>query len=247
MSFIVIIPARFASSRLPGKPLLDIHGKPMLQHVYDRASQSDATAVYVATDDPRIETAALGFGASVCMTQSTHRSGTDRIQEVTEQLGLADDIIVVNVQGDEPLIPPQAINQVAQNLADHPEAGISSLYESIRNKTEIDSPNAVKVVCDRDGYALYFSRATIPYGSSAPANNCLRHIGIYAYRVGTLNQFVNWPAGQLEIQEKLEQLRALYNGIKIHMDIASEKIPPGVDTPRDLEAVRAHLANLSNE
>jgi 3-deoxy-manno-octulosonate cytidylyltransferase (CMP-KDO synthetase) len=214
----------------------------MLQHVYERAIESNASKVYVATDDERIANAAEAFGASVCMTSADHRSGTDRIHEVACTLALSEDDIVVNVQGDEPLLPPAAINQVAHNLELHKEAGISSLYEKIRETSEIDDPHAVKVVCNKEGYALYFSRATIPHGSSAQAKNCLRHIGIYAYRVATLSQFVSWPPGQLEIQEKLEQLRALYNGIKIHMDVAVERVPHGVDTERDLEAVRALLA-----
>jgi 3-deoxy-manno-octulosonate cytidylyltransferase (CMP-KDO synthetase) len=226
---------------LPGKPLLDIAGKPMIQHVYERALQSDAAAVYIATDDERIEAAAGQFGAKVLITDSSHRSGTDRIHEVATRLGLSRDEIVVNVQGDEPLIPPAAINQVAGNLEHRPDAGISSLYEVISDTDEIGNPHAVKVVCDVDGYALYFSRATIPYGSSAQAKNCNRHIGIYAYRVATLQDFVSWPPGQLEVQEKLEQLRALYNGIKIHMAPACEKVPAGIDTERDLLAVRKLL------
>lgn len=241
MSFIVVIPARYGAARLPGKPLLSIDGKPMLQHVYERAQQSEASAVYIATDDARIQTAAEDFGARVFLTDSSHRSGTDRIEEVAVKLKLDDSEIVVNVQGDEPLIPPAAINQVARNIQQHAAAGIASLYEVVGDAGEIDNPHAVKVVCDVDGYALYFSRATIPYGSSVQAKNCFRHIGIYAYRAATLHQFVSWPPGQLEVQEKLEQLRALFNGVKIHMAPACEKVPAGIDTERDLEAVRKIL------
>ncbi len=241
MTFTVVIPARYGATRLPGKPLLDIAGRPMIQHVYEKALQSDAAAVYIATDDERIATAAGEFGAEVLLTDSGHRSGTDRVHEVAARLGLSSEEIVVNVQGDEPLIPPAAINQVAENLDKHPPAGISSLYEVISDTEEIGNPHAVKVVCDVDSYALYFSRATIPYGSSAQAKNCLRHIGIYAYRVAVLQDFVTWPPGQLEVQEKLEQLRALYNGIKIHMAPACEKVPVGIDTERDLLAVRKLL------
>lgn len=176
------------------------------------------------------------------MTSEAHCSGTDRIHEVAQQLKLKDDAIVVNVQGDEPLIPPAAINQVAHNLAVHPTAGISTLCEVIGNQDEITNPNAVKVVFDHIGRALYFSRATIPHGSSTSARNCYRHIGIYAYRVATLNQFVLWPPGALEIQEKLEQLRALYNGTSIHVAVSTERIPPGVDTEHDLQKVRDYLA-----
>jgi 3-deoxy-manno-octulosonate cytidylyltransferase (CMP-KDO synthetase) len=240
-SFNVVIPARIAAHRLPGKVLLDIAGKPMLQHVYEQASASNASSVIIATDDQQVREIAEGFGAKVCMTSSEHRSGTDRIHEVVSQLGLADDEIVVNVQGDEPLIPPSAINQVAANLADHSQAGMSSLCEVISEQEEIENPNSVKVVLDTAGYALYFSRSTIPWQGSASAKNCLRHIGIYAYRVSVLNQFVSWPPSELEVQEKLEQLRALFNGIRIHMELSNDRIPAGVDTEKDLEAVRAYL------
>ena len=244
MSFIVVIPARFGATRLPGKPLLDIAGKPMLQHVFERASESEADGVWIATDDERIRVAAESFGARVCMTSPEHRSGTDRIQEVVAQLGLDDQARVVNVQGDEPLLPPQAINQVARNLENFPAAGISTLCELITRQEELHSPNAVKVVFDAQGYALYFSRAAIPHGSSVQAANAFRHIGIYGYRVATLHQFKAWPPAALEITEKLEQLRALTNGVKIHVEVSQHRIPPGVDTEQDLAAVRAHIARL---
>ncbi len=244
MSFIVVIPARFAATRLPGKPLLDIAGKPMLQHVYERALGSAAQAVWIATDDERIREAALRFTPNVCMTSSAHQSGTDRIQEVAAQLALPQDAIVVNVQGDEPLIPPAAINQVAHNLQLHPSAGIASLYEEIEHDAEFQNPNAVKVLTDLQGYALYFSRSPIPWRNPAlaePALPAKRHIGIYAYRVATLNHFIGWPQAPLEIAERLEQLRAMSHGVRIHMDKAAQRIPAGVDTPEDLEAVRAFL------
>ena len=241
MSFIVVIPARYASQRLPGKPLLNIAGKPMLQHVYERASLSKASAVYIATDDIRIEAAAKSFGANVCMTSSAHQSGTDRIQEVTQQLGLAQSDIVVNVQGDEPLIPPQVIDQVAHNLSDNPAAGISSLCEKMDNDEDIADANAVKVVTDQNDFALYFSRSAIPWQASGSAQNAFRHIGIYAYRVAVLDQFTQWQQSYLEVQEKLEQLRALDHGVKIHVALSDVQIPPGVDTEKDLNAVRAYL------
>lgn len=244
MSFIVVIPARFAATRLPGKPLLDIAGRPMLQHVYERALASAAQAVYIATDDARIQAAALHFTPHVCMTRDTHQSGTDRIQEVAAQLGLAEDAIIVNVQGDEPLIPPSAINQVARNLQNNPQAGIASLYADIDSVEEFQNPNAVKVVTDLQGHALYFSRSPIPWCNPASAVPQLlgkRHIGIYAYRVATLNRYVGWPQVPLEVAERLEQLRAMSHGIRIHLDRAGERIPAGVDTPEDLEAVRAFL------
>lgn len=242
MAFSVVIPARYAASRLPGKPLLDLAGKPMLQHTYERASASAAEAVYIATDDARIRDAAESFGAKVYMTSPQHRSGTDRIQEVTQQLGMSEATIVVNVQADEPLIPPQIIDQVAQNLEQHADVGIATLCEPISSQEQIDDPNVVKVVVDSAQHALYFSRATIPWQASASAQNCFRHVGIYAYRVSILNQFVQWPVAELELSEKLEQLRALHHGVAIHVAVCQERLPAGVDTERDLEAVRAYLA-----
>ena len=241
MSFSVVIPARYGATRLPGKPLLDIAGKPMLQHTFERAMASDAKRVIIATDDVRIQAAAEGFGATVCMTKSSHVSGTDRIQEVSQLLGMAKSELIVNVQSDEPLIPPKVINQVATNLQENSEVGIATLCETITLKEEIADTNCVKVVINSRGHALYFSRATIPWQGSASAKNCLRHIGIYAYRVAVLDQFIEWPVCELEVTEKLEQLRALYNGIGIHVEVTSESIPPGVDSERDIELVSAHL------
>ena len=264
MQFIVVIPARLASTRLPNKPLLDIAGKPMVQWVWERARQSAASRVVVATDDRRVAEAVAAFGGEVCMTKSTHESGTDRIQEVAGQLDLADDQIIVNVQGDEPLIPPKVINQVAQNLAASERAGIATLAKPIRQRDDVFNPNVVKVVVDNTLHALYFSRAPLPwdreawhqstltkpaqnaepalaYAESALANEWARHIGIYAYRVSFLHNFVGWPVGRLERLEKLEQLRALENGVAIHVAESLEEIPPGVDTAEDLERVRALL------
>jgi 3-deoxy-manno-octulosonate cytidylyltransferase (CMP-KDO synthetase) len=260
MSYTVIIPARFASSRLPGKPLMDIAGKPMIQHVWERAKESDASRVVIATEDQRVFDACQKFGADVVMTLASHVSGTDRLQEVVAKLGLADDDIVVNVQGDEPLIPREAIAQVANNLALNTQAGISTLGETITDKITIFNPNAVKAVCDRAGFALYFSRAPMPWcrdewskddlgseqsdsrGELPDTAPFMRHIGIYAYRVGFLHQFVTWPTGMLERVEKLEQLRAMENGVRIHIELACINIPGGVDTEADLNAVRAHLS-----
>ena len=242
MSFKVVIPARYAAQRLPGKPLLDIQGKPMLQHTWERACGSAASEVVIATDDQRILDAALGFGADACMTSDRHRSGTDRIQEVASARAWNNETIVVNVQGDEPLIPPHAIDQVAANLAAHNDAGIATLCERIANPHEIDDPNAVKVVFDKQGYALYFSRSPIPYSATETGHTRYRHVGIYAYRVQVLNDFVSWPPAQLETSEKLEQLRALAEGVRIHVAISSEAMPAGIDTEADLEVVRKHLA-----
>jgi 3-deoxy-manno-octulosonate cytidylyltransferase (CMP-KDO synthetase) len=253
MSFNVIIPARFASTRLPGKPLLDIAGKPMVQHVYERAKQSDAEQVIIATDDERIADVASGFGAQVCMTSSAHESGTDRLQEVVETLGFSQQDIVVNVQGDEPLIPPAVINQVASNLANDQQAAIATLVEKITDTETVFDVNAVKVVMDKNNRALYFSRAPMPWfrdGWQSAVNdaanqplpssvNYYRHIGIYAYRVSFLHQFVTWEASPLELTEKLEQLRAMENGALILAEESIEAIPAGVDTEHDLAKVRA--------
>ncbi|NKI17238.1 3-deoxy-manno-octulosonate cytidylyltransferase [Spongiibacter sp. KMU-166] len=255
MSYTVIIPARYASSRLPGKPLMDIAGKPMIQHVWERAGQSAAQQLVIATEDQRVFDACKGFGAQVCMTRATHESGTDRLQEVVQQLGLPDNAIVVNVQGDEPMIPVAAIEQVAANLAAHPEAGISTLMEEIGDIDTVMNPNVVKVVADETGFALYFSRAPIPYcrdgwqpgnTQGLPADQKYwRHIGIYGYRVGFLNQFVQWPLGKLEGCERLEQLRAMENGVRIHVQESCVAIPGGVDTQADLEKVRQLLGAAS--
>lgn len=241
MTFTVIIPARYASTRLPGKPLLDLAGKPMLQRTYEQALKSDAQDVYIATDDPRIQAAAEGFGAKVLMTLDTHVSGTDRLQEAASLIGLTASDVVVNVQGDEPLIPPAVINQVAANIKNKEDIGIATLCEVITDDVEISDPNAVKVVFDSEGIALYFSRSTLPYNASASARNCYRHIGLYAYRVEILNQFIQWPVAELELSEKLEQLRALYNGVKIHVEVSAQPIPAGVDSQKDLDAVRQYL------
>ncbi|WP_456297162.1 3-deoxy-manno-octulosonate cytidylyltransferase [Vibrio sp. AK197] len=243
MSFTVVIPARYQSSRLPGKPLADICGKPMIQWVYEQAIQAGAEKVVVATDDDRVNAAVQAFGGEVCMTLSSHQSGTERLAEVVKKMAIPDDHIIVNVQGDEPLIPPSNIKQVADNLAGS-QAPMATLAVEIEHADEVFNPNAVKVVTDRDGYALYFSRATIPwdrdgFSSQEPEikTPLLRHVGIYAYRAGFINQYVNWPASTLETIESLEQLRVLWYGERIHVDVAKEAPPAGVDTPEDLAAV----------
>ena len=251
MDFTVIIPARYAATRLPGKPLADLGGRPLLQWVHERALASGAARVVVATDDARIEAAARAFGAEVIMTSPDHRSGTDRIADAARQLGLPDDALVVNVQGDEPLMPPPLIRQVAGNLAAHPAADMATLSQRILTLSELASPHVVKVVCDREGYALYFSRALIPQPRDgmpeaehlAQANpGWQRHIGIYAYRVGFLRAFVHWPPAALETTEMLEQLRALWNGARIHVAEACAPAPVGVDTPEDLVRLRERVA-----
>lgn len=249
MSFVVVIPARFSSARLPGKPLLDIGGMPMIQHVWQRAKQSNADEVVIATDDARIADAAIAFGAQVAMTRADHPSGTDRLQEVAAQRGWVDTQVVVNVQGDEPLIPPAVINQIAQLLLSSPAADMASLCEAIVDETQFQDSNAVKVVCDAAMQALYFSRAPIPWprdGQPLAQKNGVplwgyRHIGMYAYRTAFLHRYVSWDACSLENTEKLEQLRALYHGSVIQMAEACMTIPAGVDTQRDLDAVRQHF------
>ena len=248
MSYTVVIPARYGSTRLPGKPLLDIAGKTMVQRVWEQARSSQATQVVIATDDERIKQTAVAFGAEVCMTCADHPSGTDRLQQVASEMGWDNDHIVVNVQGDEPLIPPSVIDQVAANLADNAEAGIATLCEDITTLEELVNPNAVKVVSDAAGMALYFSRAPVPWprdafmqgqGSMPAAGSWARHIGIYGYRTEFLHRYVEWAPAPIEQLEQLEQLRALYNGVKIHVARALQKVPGGVDTQQDLDLVRA--------
>lgn len=251
MNFTVVIPARYASTRLPAKPLKNIAGKPMIQHVYERACESNARQVIIATDDARIEAVAKSFGAQVCMTSASHTSGTDRLQEVVASLGLADDEIVVNVQGDEPLIPAQVINQVAENLAAMANASMATLSEPIHSLADFRNPNIVKVVADVDGRALYFSRAPIPWPrdhfAQVDVNNlpenfpAQRHIGIYAYRVGLLHKFVTWSPAPLEKIESLEQLRVMWNGQVIHIAEAVIAVPGGVDTEEDLQRIKSLL------
>lgn len=248
--FHVIIPARYGSTRLPGKPLLDIGGEPMIAHVYRRAAECGASGVVVATDDPRIAAAAQAAGARVCLTRADHPSGTDRLAEVVEQLGLGDDAIVVNLQGDEPLMPPALLSQVAEDLAAHPDAAISTLCAPLDGSEQVADPNVVKVVRDKAGYALYFSRASIPWqrdamagggAAAADVDGFRRHLGIYAYRAGFLRRYSQWQPAPIEQAEALEQLRALWEGERIHVVEAAVPPPAGVDTQEDLERVRALL------
>ena len=262
-SFIVVIPARYQSSRLPGKVLADIGGKPMIQWVVEKAQLSGASKVIVATDNDEVEQVVKGFGGEVCKTRSDHQSGTERLAEVMEQYQFNDDEIIVNVQGDEPFIPPENIAQVANNLANQGRVSaknvagkvsrMSTLAINITSVEEAFNANAVKVLTDKDGYALYFSRATIPYDRERFLNNnninhigefYLRHVGIYAYRAGFIKDYVNWPTSQLEQVEALEQLRVLYQGEHIHVAVAKTNVPvEGVDTPEDLEKARAYAAS----
>jgi 3-deoxy-manno-octulosonate cytidylyltransferase (CMP-KDO synthetase) len=244
-SFTVIVPARYASSRLPAKPLALIGEKPLIRYVVEQAMKSSAKRVVVATDDERIVDVVRGFGGEFVMTSSSHESGTDRIEEAVRQLGLSDNEIVVNVQGDEPLIPPAVIDQVANDLV---ESGgmMSTLCEPVTCLADIMNPNIVKVVRNVLGNALYFSRAPIPFardefpsaGKDACFEGWYRHLGIYAYTTALLRQFVSWSPSPLERIEKLEQLRVLWNGQSIRVCTACQALPAGVDTPADLERVR---------
>lgn len=249
--FHVIIPARYASTRLPGKPLLDIGGKTMIQRVWEQAGKSQALSVTVATDDERIAEACRQFGANVVLTRADHPSGTDRLQEVVTLMGLDAEDCVVNVQGDEPMIPPSLIDQVAANLLAHPQASIATLAEPLTDIESVFNPNVVKLVTDQQGFALYFSRAPIPWSRDAFATEprsipegmtFRRHIGLYAYKVGFLHDYVQWAPSPLETAESLEQLRALWFGCRIQVADACEVPAPGIDTREDLERVRAMLA-----
>ena len=250
MSFKVIIPARYSSGRLPGKPLVDLQGKSMIQRVYEQASQSDASRVIIATDDERISSIARRFGAESCMTHVHHASGTDRLQEVVSAYQFSDDDIIVNVQGDEPFIPPVVINQVAELLQASPGVAMATLSCPVAQVQHIFDPAIVKVVTDRVGNALYFSRAPLPWDRESfseskeqmPMNWVYqRHIGIYAYRASQLNAFVEWDESPLEMTERLEQLRFLWNGAKIRVAQALQVPPAGIDTAEDLKAARAYL------
>jgi 3-deoxy-manno-octulosonate cytidylyltransferase (CMP-KDO synthetase) len=250
--FKVVIPARYASTRLPGKPLRLIAGKTMIEHVWLRARQSDAEQVVIATDDERIAAAAAGFGAEVCMTRPDHSTGTDRLAEVVDTLAWADDTILVNLQGDEPLMPAELIRQAAADLAAHEHARIATAATAIRTAEEFFDPNVVKVVADRAGYALYFSRAPIPWDRDRFSAGHqvlpqpltpLRHIGLYAYRAGFLRSFARMETTRLETTECLEQLRALWNGERIHVLEIPAHPGPGVDTERDIALVEALISS----
>jgi len=253
VSFIALIPARMASTRLPGKPLADIGGKPMVLRVAERAARSGAARVYIATDDARVAQAAAAHGQAALLTRADHPTGTDRLAEAIEQLGLDDDAIVVNVQGDEPLIEPALIDAVAAKLQDHAGAAIATCACPLADADALFNPNVVKVVCGADGRALYFSRAPIPWARDALADGrrvlapglpALHHIGLYAYRAGFLRRFPALPQGALERYEALEQLRALEHGHAIVVHRTPQPPMAGVDTPADLERVRQIYAGL---
>jgi len=250
VNFKVVIPARYASTRLPGKPLLDIDGKPMVVRVAEQARASGAAEIWVATDHPEIAAVVEQHGFQACMTGDHHLSGTDRIAEVASLQGFADDDLVVNVQGDEPLIAPALIREVAQHLADHPEAAMSTACHALHDSEALFNPNVVKVVADQRGYALYFSRAPIPYardaflqGRSFPAGlPAYRHIGIYAYRGAFLKTYSQLEPAAIEQFEALEQLRVLWHGYRISVAVTQHAPAAGVDTEHDLIGVRRLFA-----
>ncbi|MEE9310002.1 MAG: 3-deoxy-manno-octulosonate cytidylyltransferase [Cocleimonas sp.] len=242
---VLVIPSRFASTRLPGKPLRLLAGKPMIQHVFERAQEAADDVgfeeIIIATDDARIQETCEAFGAKVCMTSENHETGSDRLAEVVALNGWDDDTIVVNLQGDEPLTPIGNLKQVATNLANNPEASIATLATPLSNNEEYKDPNVVKVVSDKNGMALYFSRASIPFqrdeDGAQVSDFALRHIGIYAYRAGYLKSFAEMEPCKIEQLEKLEQLRAMWHGARIHVAVADEVPGHGVDTEADLIAV----------
>lgn len=236
MKFSVIIPARFASSRFPGKPLADIGGKPMVVRVCDQAAKSGASSVHVATDDGKIAAAVRKHGYSALMTRSDHASGTDRLAEAAGLLGLAESEVIVNLQGDEPLMAPELIGDVAATLETSAGASLSTACHPLEDAAALSNPNVVKVVLDAQGYALYFSRARIPHPHGA--GRWYRHVGLYAYRAGFLKRYAVLEPAPLEKTEALEQLRALWHGHRIAVVVSEREIPPGVDTPQDLDSVR---------
>jgi len=248
--FKVVIPARYASTRLPGKPLLGIAGLPMIAHVCNRAKEAGAEEIVVATDDERILNTVQDYGFTAVMTRTDHQSGTERIAEVAQQCGWTEDTIIVNLQGDEPLIPPHYLCDVANALAEQQQAGIATLAAEILDPEEIFNPNAVKVVLNQHGYAMYFSRAPIPWergnfsatgGTLSGKMPYLRHIGMYAYRVAFLQRYCQWPASVLESVESLEQLRIMWQGEAVRVQIVAQTPPAGVDTLEDLHRVEKLL------
>jgi 3-deoxy-manno-octulosonate cytidylyltransferase (CMP-KDO synthetase) len=258
LTFKIVIPARLGSTRLPRKVLREIQGKPLIRYVWEAACASGAEQVVIAADDPLVQAAARGFGADACLTSAAHQSGTDRVHEVAQMRGWPADALVVNLQGDEPLMPPALIREAAQLLRDDARADIATLCHPLHEAAEWHNPNMVKVVMDAAGYALYFSRAPIPWRRDAvsgteqaalhfPAGMAYRHIGLYAYRVGSLARFSLLPPSSLEQCEALEQLRALAHGLRIKLAVTDLPPPRGVDTEEDLQAVAAALMNLAGE
>lgn len=256
MQFHIIIPARYASTRLPGKPLIPLAGKPILQHVHEQACRSKAASVIIATDDDRIKQAADGFGAEVCMTSSEHGSGTERLAEVISKKAYADDAIILNLQGDEPMMPAACLDQVANLLQDNPACKMASLCEVITTTEDLFDPNNVKVVLNKNKHAIYFSRAPIPWARDAFASNksvmpnqaepYYKHVGLYAYRAGFVKEYLALAASPLEQIESLEQLRVLWHDYHIAMAVAVEAPGQGIDTEEDLRRVERLFEKNTN-
>ncbi len=250
----IVIPARYGSSRLPGKPLIMLAGKPMIQHVYERALATGVQDIVIATDDERIRDAALAFGADVVMTSPDHENGTERIAEVAQIKGWDAEAVIVNLQGDEPLIPQSLIEMTAASLLENPQAGMSSVCTPLKHAADAFDPNVVKVVLDRAHFAMYFSRASIPWDRDAYKISTeqmtgkmpvYRHIGMYGYRVSFLQQYTRMEPCALEVTESLEQLRALWYGVKIHMSVIDQAPGHGVDTQDDVARVEELLLGLN--
>lgn len=250
MSFRIIIPVRYASYRLPGKPLIDLCGKPMLQYVYENAVESGADSVVIATDDVRVKEASESFGATVCMTSPDHRSGTERLSEAIVALGYDDDDVVVNLQSDNPLMPSEVIHQVAKELTDHDNIKMATLCQKIVDVEKLFNPDVVKVVFNKRGNALYFSRAPIAWERGVfnkkeeMTGTHYRHIGTYAYRIGFLQEYIKWSRCEVEEMERLEQLRVLWNGGRIRVAVAKKPVPFSIETKQDLDRVKEVLKSM---
>jgi len=253
MGFRVIIPARYASHRLPGKPLIDICGKPMIQHMYERAIESGADSVVIATDDERIKKVAENFHADVCMTSIEHQSGTERLSEALVALSYAEDEVVVNLQADNPLIPPEVIHQVATELTQHDNIKMATVCEPITKVENLFNPDVVKVVMNKRGKALYFSRAPIAWERGVfnkkkeIKGTHYRHIGTYAYRIGFLQEYMKWARCDIEKMERLEQLRVLWNGGRIHVTVSKKPVPFSIETKEDLKRVIQVMEKIHSE
>ncbi len=244
MSYTIVIPARYASARFPGKPLVDLAGKPMLQRTFECASNSSARRIIIATDDERIAALAYKIGAEVCMTSDQHRNGSERLAEVALIYDMSDEEVVVNLQGDEPFMPVECLNQVAGLLESDHNCSIATLCHPLKERADIDNPNIVKLVTDRYGYAMYFSRAPIPWNRNKPISaeaGYFRHIGLYAYKASFLGRYAEMPACELETIEALEQLRVLWNGEKIKVGITRPGVEMGIDTPEDLKQAERYV------
>jgi len=255
MTFTVIIPVCYHSSQIPGKPLVELGGKPMIQHVYERARESGADDIIIAADDERIKETAESFGAEVCMTSAHHASGTERISEVANIMEFEDDEIIINVQGNEPLVPPSVIHHVATDITGHDVIKMCTVVKPITDSKQLFDPNIVKVAINRRGFVLYFGRAPIPWEREhfsdlsqavKPVGEHYAHVGIYGFRAGFLREYIAWEPCEMEKLEGLEQLRVLWHGGRVHALVTQDVIPPGVRTQADVDYMRKHHFNNEN-